>query len=77
MHIIGIFEHQFDQRLDACQAEIIHRRGPWRNLDAVELATLEWADCLVGTCSNTPGDPPPAEPEAAYDQQLDEMRMAA
>ena len=24
------------------QAELIHRRGPWKNREAVELATLEW-----------------------------------
>ena len=26
------------------KAELIHRRGPWRNLDQVELATAEWVD---------------------------------
>ena len=26
------------------KAEVIHRRGPWRSFDAVEYATLEWAD---------------------------------
>lgn len=25
-------------------AEVIHRRGPWRNFEAVEFATLEWVD---------------------------------
>ncbi|WP_394707823.1 hypothetical protein [Roseovarius pacificus] len=25
-----------------CKAEIIHRRGPWRNFDTVQYATLEW-----------------------------------
>lgn len=24
--------------------EVIHPRGPWRNFEAVEFATLEWAD---------------------------------
>jgi putative transposase len=24
--------------------ELIHHRGPWRGLDDVELATLEWVD---------------------------------
>ena len=24
------------------KAEVIHRRGPWRNFEAVEFATLEW-----------------------------------
>ncbi|BAO92756.1 integrase catalytic region (plasmid) [Caballeronia cordobensis] len=26
------------------KAEVIHRRGPWRNVQAVELATLEWVN---------------------------------
>jgi putative transposase len=26
------------------KTELIHRHGPWRNLDAVEIATLEWVD---------------------------------
>jgi hypothetical protein len=25
------------------KAELIHHRGPWRGLDDVELATLEWS----------------------------------
>jgi transposase InsO family protein len=25
------------------KAEVIHRRGPWRSMEAVEFATLEWA----------------------------------
>lgn len=26
------------------KADVIHRRGPWRNFAAVEYATLEWVD---------------------------------
>lgn len=26
------------------KAEVIHRRGPWRSLEAVEFATLTWVD---------------------------------
>jgi putative transposase len=26
------------------KTEVIHARGPWRSLDAVEYATLEWVD---------------------------------
>ena len=26
------------------KTELIHRRGPWKGLDDVELATLEWVD---------------------------------
>jgi putative transposase len=49
------------------KTELIRRRGPWRGLDDVELATLEWVDWynhrrLHGACGNIP----PAEYEAAY-----------
>jgi putative transposase len=26
------------------KAELIHKRGPWRTVDEVEFATLEWVD---------------------------------
>jgi hypothetical protein len=26
------------------KAEVIHRRGPWRNYEAVEYVTLKWVD---------------------------------
>jgi hypothetical protein len=38
------------------KAEIIHRRGPWRSLEAVEFATLEWVDWprnAITPCWNT------------------------
>jgi putative transposase len=49
------------------KAEVIHRRGPWRNFEAVEFATLEWVDWfntrrLLGPI----GDVPPAEFAAEY-----------
>jgi putative transposase len=49
------------------KTELIRRRGPWRGLDDVELATLEWVDWynhrrLHSACDNVP----PAEYEAAY-----------
>jgi len=28
---------------------VIHARGPWRTLDAVEYATLEWVDRFTTT----------------------------
>ncbi len=31
---------------DLYKAEVIHRRGPWRNFEAVEFATLEGVDWL-------------------------------
>ena len=59
------------------KAEVIHRRS-WRNLEAVELATLDWVDWfnhkrLLGPI----GDIPPAEAEALYHQQQRELAMAA
>ena len=52
------------------KTEVIRRRGPWRSLDAVEFATLEWVDWfnmrrLLGPI----GDVPPAEFEAKYYEQ--------
>ena len=49
------------------KAELINRHGPWRSVDAVELATAEWVHFwntrrLHGAC----GDIPPVEFEAAY-----------
>jgi putative transposase len=52
------------------KTELIRRRGPWRGLDDLELATLEWVDWwnhrrLHSACGLTP----PAEHEAAYYRQ--------
>ncbi len=49
------------------KAELIHRAGPWRSVEQVELATAEWVDFwntrrLHEAC----GYLPPAEYEAAY-----------
>ena len=44
---------------------MIHRRGPWRNFEAVEFATLEWVDWFnnrLGSWSHI-GNIPPAEAE--------------
>ena len=52
------------------KAEVIHRRGPWKTKQAVELATLEWVAWfnhhrLMGPL----GHVPPAEFEANYHRQ--------
>ena len=49
------------------KTEVIRRQGPWRTLESVEFATLEWVDWfnmrrLLGPI----GDVPPAEREAQY-----------
>ena len=60
------------------KAEVIHQRGPWRHLDAVEYATLEWVDWFNNRRLLEPiGNVPPAELEMAYYRQADESAMAA
>ena len=60
------------------KAELIHRRGPWRNFEAVEFATLEWLDWFNHRRLLEPiGNIPPAEAEARYYAMLDQPAMAA
>jgi putative transposase len=54
--IIGLFK-----------TELIRRRGPWRGLDAVELATMEWVDWYNNRrLFEAIGDIPPAEAETNH-----------
>lgn len=49
------------------KTELIRKRGPWRNVDEVEFATLEWVDWFNNRRLLQPiGDIPPAEYEAMY-----------
>ena len=65
--VIGLFK-----------TEVIRRRGPWRNVDAVEYATLEWVDWFNHRRLLEPiGNRPPAELEMAYYRQLERSAMAA
>jgi transposase InsO family protein len=60
------------------KAEVIWRRGPWRNFEQVEFATLEWVDWFNNRRPLEPiGNIPAAEAEARYYAQLDEPAMAA
>ena len=60
------------------KTEVIRRRGPWRNLEAVEFATLEWVDWFNHRRLLEPiGNIPPAEAEARYYAQLEEPALAA
>ncbi|MFL9989695.1 integrase core domain-containing protein, partial [Paraburkholderia sediminicola] len=60
------------------KAEVIHRLGPWRNLQAVEMATLEWVDWFNHRRLLAPiGNIPPAEAEAAYYSKLAGFAIAA
>ena len=65
--VIGLFK-----------TEVIYSRGPWKSIDPVEYATLEWVDWfnhrrLLGPI----GSVPPAEFEQAYYDQLEESALAA
>ncbi len=60
------------------KAEVIHRRGPRRHVDAVEYATLEWVDWFNHRrLLESIGNVPPAELEWAYCRQQQESAMAA
>lgn len=60
------------------KAELMHRRGPWRSLEAAEYATLDQVDRfnhrrLLGPIGNIP----PAEAETAYYARLEGQALAA
>ena len=60
------------------KAEVIHRRGPWCNMEAVEYETLKWVDWFNNRRLLEPiGNIPPAEAEERYYAQLDETKQAA
>jgi hypothetical protein len=51
------------------KAEVIHLDTDPGGLEAVELATLQWVDCI--------GNTPPAEAEKSYNATLEQPAMAA
>ena len=58
------------------KTEVIHRLGPWKSLESVELATLEWVSWfnqhrLLGSI----GHIPPAEAEANYYRNQSEQAV--
>jgi transposase InsO family protein len=60
------------------KTEVIHRRGPWRNLEAVEFATLEWVDWFNHRRLLEPiGNIPPAEREEKYYLEMETPALAA
>jgi transposase InsO family protein len=65
--VIGLFK-----------TEVISRRGPWRSLEAVEFATLEWVDGFNNRRLLEPiGNIPPTEAETRFYAQSDELAMVA
>jgi transposase InsO family protein len=60
------------------KTEMIWPRGPWKNLDEVEYATLEWVNWYNNQRLLEPiGNIPPIEFEAAYYEQENGQAMAA
>ena len=52
------------------KTELIHKRAPWKDLDHLEYATLEYVDWFNHRRLLEPiGDIPPAEKEANYHQE--------
>jgi transposase InsO family protein len=64
--IIGLFK-----------TEVIRQQGPWRGIDAVELATLKWVDWFNHRRLLEPiGNMPPAEKEDEYYRQRESAMVA-
>ena len=60
------------------KTEVIRRLGPWRSLEDVEFATLEWVDWFNNRRLFGPiGNIPPVEFEARYDGVQQDPVMAA
>ena len=60
------------------KAEVIWRKGPWKSMEAVEFATLEWVDWFNNRRLLEPiGNIPPAEAEARYYETQWPSAMAA
>lgn len=60
------------------KTEVIRPRGPWKGVEDVEYAILEWVDWFNNRRLLEPiGNVPPAEFEMAYYRQLKESAMVA
>ena len=65
--VIGLFK-----------TEVIRRRGPWRGIEPVEFATLEWVDWFNNRRLLEPiGNIPPVKAEARFYAELENPAVAA
>ena len=65
--VIGLFK-----------TEVIRKRGPWKNLERVEFATLAWLDWFNHRRLLEPiGNVPPAERETMYYEAQRQQERAA
>ena len=61
---------------DRGRIEVIRRNGPWRNIEEVEFATLEWVDWFNNRRLFGPiGNIPPIEFEALYYERQETPAM--
>ena len=59
------------------KTELIHKRAPWKDLDHLEYATLEYVDWFNHRRLLEPiGDIPPAEKEANYHREQNRVQLA-
>lgn len=59
------------------KTELIRQQGPWRGIEAVELATLSWVDWFNNRrIMESIGNVPPAELEAEYYEQQGSAKAA-
>ena len=79
---VGSFGDSYDNALAETinglyKTEVIHKDGPWKGLEQVELATLDWVDWFNNKrLLSSIGDIPPAEYEKNYYRQLSGDRAA-
>tara|TARA_R110002072_G_scaffold234281_1_gene391861 strand:- start:10053 stop:10322 length:270 start_codon:yes stop_codon:yes gene_type:complete len=60
------------------KTELVHRQGPWRNMQDLEIATLGWVDWFNNRRLLVPnGNIPPAEAEQNFYTQHDVLDMVA
>ncbi len=82
VHSVGSHGDSYDNALAETvvglyKTELIRRRGPWRSLEQVELATAEWVDWWnQRRLHGADGDLPPAEYEERYYRQRDTRDVA-
>ncbi len=80
---VGIVGDSYDNALAESviglyKTEVIRRRGPWRQLEAVEFATLEWVEWFNNRRLLTSiGDVPPVEYEQQYYRAQEAPAMMA
>ena len=60
------------------KTELVYRRGPWRNHERLEYATLQWVDWFNNRRLLEPiGNITPAEAERCYYNSIDDPAKAA